>query len=199
VTRSWTQVLAVVVVVALVLATAATMMRPNRPARLGEWFDMPELTEEGLPQLLQRIRDFHRTVTRRGEKILEISAKEASYYRDRSAVEILEPKLVFFQNGERVGVIEAAKGWVVIEDAELVSAELEGAVRLELTKFQIKADSMRYDRRDERILARGITKVTSPELELSGKDLNFDLRAHRLTVDSGVEMRLRPSDEPAAQ
>ena len=185
--RLWAYLVALL---ALAVIVGALFVRRDAPARLSDWFDVPELTEEGLPQLLQRIRNFQRTVTRKGEKILEISAKEASYFRDRSAVEIVEPRLVFFHGGERVGSIEARKGWVVIEETELVSADLEGEVRLTLTKFAIAADSMRYDRRSEQILARGLTEVRAPELELSGTDMLFDLRSHRLTVESGVRMRM---------
>jgi LPS export ABC transporter protein LptC len=165
--------------------------RSGREPRITDIFDVPKLGEEALPELLQRIRDFHRVVTRKGEKILEISAKEASYFRDSSAVEIKEPSLVFFHQGERVGSIDAARGWIVIEDTELKSADLEGDVKLVLTKFAISADAMRYDRQGERIQARGLTEVKAPDLELRGRDMLFDLRAQQLTVQSGVSMQLK--------
>lgn len=194
--RLWLQTL--VVVAFLVTATLLFYRRGDEP-RLTDWFDAPELTAEGLPQLLQRIRDFHRVVTRKGEKILEISAKEASYFRDRSAVEIREPHLVFFHGGEEVGSIDAEKGWVVIEETDLVSADLEGNVRLTLTKFSISAEAMRYDRREHKISARGQAEVRAPELELRGRDLLFDLRSHRLTVGSRVEMKLLRTTKAAVR
>jgi LPS export ABC transporter protein LptC len=177
--------------VAALLVAVAIWLRADREQRIGDIFDVPGLGEQVIPELLQRIRDFHRVVTRRGEKILEISAREASYYRDRSAIEIVEPRLVFFHQGERVGSIEAEKGTLVIENTELASADLTGRVRLELTKFAITADAMRYDRRREEIQARGVTDVRSPELELKGRDMLFDLRAQKLTVGSGVAMQLK--------
>ncbi len=181
-----------VVLFGLALLVGATIwLRDRKGPSIGDVFDVPGLGEQVIPELLQRIRDFHRVVTRRGEKILEISAREASYYRDRSAIEIIEPSLVFFHQGERVGAIQAEKGTLVIENTELASADLAGRVRLELTKFAITADSMRYDRRQEQIQARGVTEVRSPELELKGRDMLFDLRAQKLTVDSGVSMQLK--------
>jgi len=183
--------------VALAALGAGLFYRSGREPRIRDLFDVPKLGEEALPELLQRIRDFHRVVTRKGEKILEISASEASYFRDSSAVEIKSPSLVFFHGGERVGSIEAEKGWVVIEDTELKSADLEGHVRLVLTKFAISADAMRYDRLAERIQARGLTEVKAPDLELRGRDMLFDLRGHQLTVQSGVSMELRRPAKPA--
>jgi LPS export ABC transporter protein LptC len=188
--------------VALAAIAAGLFYRSSREPRLTDIFDVPKLGEEVLPELLQRIRDFHRVVTRKGEKILEISASEASYFRDNNAVEIKAPSLVFFHEGERVGSIAADRGWIVIEDTELKSADLEGNVQLMLTKFSISADAMRYDRLGERIQARGLTDVRAPDLELRGRDMLFDLRAHQLTVQSGVSMQLKrsakaPSPGPA--
>ncbi len=185
----------VALVAAALLVGVAIWLRTTKEPRIGDIFDVPGLGEQVIPELLQRIRDFHRVVTRRGEKILEISAREASYYRDRSAIEIIEPRLVFFHKGERVGSIEAEKGTLVIENTELASADLEGRVRLELTKFAITADAMRYDRRQEQIQARGITDVGSPELALKGRDMLFDLRAQKLTVGSGVAMQLKQATQ----
>jgi len=180
----------IAVLIAVLLIGVAIALKFGREPRIGDVFDVPGLGEQVIPELLQRIRDFHRVVTRRGEKILEISAKEASYYRDRAAIEILEPRLVFFHENERVGSIEADKGTLVIDNTELASADLAGNVHLTLTKFEISADSMRYDRRQEQIRAGGLTKVRSPELELEGRDMLFDLRAQKLTVDAGVAMKL---------
>ena len=185
-----TSVRIALLVVALLVAVAI-VLRSGREQRIGDVFDVPGLGEQVIPELLQRIRDFHRVVTRRGEKILEISAREASYYRDRAAIEILEPRLVFFHQGERVGSIEASKGTLVLDNTELASADLTGDVRLTLTKFEISADSMRYDRPQEQIQARGVTKVASPEIALEGRDMLFDLRAQKLTVGAGVAMRLK--------
>lgn len=193
--RFWAYALTIAALAAIV---AGVFYRSSREPRITDIFDVPKLGEEALPELLQRIRDFHRVVTRKGEKILEISASEASYFRDSSAVEIKAPRLVFFHEGERVGSIEADRGWVVIENTELRSADLEGSVRLVLTKFAISADSMRYDREGERIHAKGLTEVKAPDLALSGRDMLFDLRAHQLTVESGVSMKLKRQTKPTS-
>ena len=193
--RFWPYLLTFAAITAIVVGF---FYRSGRQARIGDIFDVPKLGEEALPELLQRIRDFHRVVTRKGEKILEISAQEASYFRDNNAVEIKAPSLVFFHQGERVGSIDAARGWIVIEDTELKSADLEGDVKLVLTKFAISADAMRYDRQGERIQARGLTEVKAPELELRGRDMLFDLRSQQLTVQSGVSMQLKRATKATA-
>ena len=105
--RFWPYLLTFAAIAAIVVGF---FYRSGRQARIGDIFDVPKLGEEALPELLQRIRDFHRVVTRKGEKILEISAQEASYFRDSSAVEIKAPSLVFFHQGERVGSIDGRSG-----------------------------------------------------------------------------------------
>jgi hypothetical protein len=67
-----------------------------------------------------------------------------------------------------------------------------------LTKFAISADAMRYDRLAERIQARGLTEVKAPDLELRGRDMLFDLRGHKLTVQSGVSMLMKRTGKAPA-
>lgn len=160
---------------------------------LDKVLDISRLQPEHLPELLQRIRDFHRIVTRDGQKLLEVSAKEASYFRDEKAVEILEPELLFYHEGVRVGAISAGRGYLLMDGNEIESVMMSGTVEFQLSQFIVRAESIEYQRAADRIITRGATQVSSPELELKGRDLSFDLSAKTLSVDADVDMMLRPS------
>ena len=76
------------------LTAAVVLVRFAGRLRVDDLVRVETLADEALPELLQRIRDFHRVVTRNGEKVLEISASEASYFRDTSAVEIVTTRTI---------------------------------------------------------------------------------------------------------
>lgn len=188
------------VFLAAVVAGIALILLNVRPeSALEKVLDLSRLQPENLPELLQRIRDFHRTVTRDGNKLLEVSAKEASYFRGERAVEILEPKVVFFHEDEPVVAISGGRGYLLMEGNEIESVELSDRVELQLAKFRIKAESIEYLRELDRIYTVGATVVTSPELELRGTDLSFDLLQKTLNVDGDVDLVLIPTKDSAAE
>lgn len=184
---------------AAVAAGLALIVLNTRPeSALEKVLDLSRLQPENLPELLQRIRDFHRTVTRDGKKLLEVSAKEASYFRGERAVEILEPKVVFFHEGEPVVSVSGGRGYLMMDGNEIDAVELSGKVELQLSKFRINAESIEYLRELDRIFTVGATLVTSPELELRGTDLSFDLGQKTLNVDGDVDLVLQPAADVSA-
>jgi LPS export ABC transporter protein LptC len=162
---------------------------------LDKVLDISRLQPEHLPELLQRIRDFHRIVTRDGKKLLEVSAKEASYFRDEKAVEILEPELLFYHEGIRVAAISGDRGYLLMDGNEIESVEMSGMVEFQLSKFIVKAESIEYQRAADRIITLGKTEVSSPEIQIRGYDLTFNLSAKTLSVDANVDMMLKPDDD----
>ena len=179
------------------IAAGVTLIFLNTAPRvaLDKVLDISRLQPEHLPELLQRIRDFHRIVTRDGKKLLEVSAKEASYFRDEKAVEILEPKLLFYHEGVRVGAISGGRGYLLMDGNEIESVEMSGTVEFQLSQFIVRAETIEYQRAANRIITLGKTEVSSPEIQLRGHDLTFNLAAKTLSVDANVDMMLRPADD----
>lgn len=184
------------VFVAAIAAGIALIFLNTAPrVDLDKVLDISRLQPEQLPELLQRIRDFHRIVTRDGEKLLEVSAKEASYFRDEKAIEIVEPSLIFYNDGERVGAISGGRGYLLMDGNEVESVEFSDDVEFQLSKFVVRAEHIEYTRADDRIVTVGATEVESPEIELKGRNLTFNLSTKSLNVDAEVDMMLRPSED----
>ena len=184
-----------IAIFALVVAgIGAIFLRATRELSFNGDIDLARLEETAIPQLLQRIRNFHRVVTRKGEKLFEISAKEASYFRNDRAIRILEPSIVFFDDGARVGSIQAQQGALVIGGNSIESVDLVGDVKFVLTKFEILAGRIQYLHEEKSIVTTGVTTVVSPELTLKGNDIRFNLRKNTLSVASNVSMTLNQSD-----
>jgi len=157
---------------------------------LEEVVDVSRLRDEALPQLLQRIRDFRRVVTRNGQKLLEVSATEAAYFRDDTAVVITDPELIFYADGERVGSIAGRRGRLVLDGNSVEAVEMTGDVALSLVQFEVYADTLTYERESDTVSTDGPATVRSPEVELSGTGMVFDLKDKTLQIDADVKMKL---------
>jgi hypothetical protein len=81
---------------------------------------------------------------------------------------------------------------------EIEAVELTGDVELQLVDFRVRAEGIEYLRELDRIYTVGATVVTSPELELRGRGLSFDLPGKSLRVDSNVELTLKPAAADSA-
>ena len=147
------------------------------------------LSDAALPDLLQRLRDFHRVVTRNGEKVLEVSAKEASYFRDTAAVEIIEPSVLFFERGRRVGEISGGRGTLVLDDGQVSSVEVTDGVHLAFVNFEIRADSAFYDRVGKVVVTHGRASLKSDQFEVTGSGMTVDLGGETLRIADGVDMK----------
>jgi LPS export ABC transporter protein LptC len=182
-----TRLLLTAAVVALLGAAAVQLV--NR-FKAGDVVTVESLADSALPELLQRLRNFHRVVTRDGHKLLEVSAKEASFFRETSAVEIIEPKVVFFDKGERVGEISGGRGTMVVDEGNVSSVEVTGGVRLAFVQFEIRADGAFYDREADLVITHGQATLRSDEFEVSGTGMTVDLKGESLRISEGVNMRV---------
>ncbi|HYB98211.1 MAG TPA: LPS export ABC transporter periplasmic protein LptC [Candidatus Limnocylindrales bacterium] len=188
--RLWRFVLAGLLVAGLV----AVGLSMGRPGRLESVLDASRFTAEALPQLLQRIRNFHRVITREGRKVLEVSASEASYYKNDKAIEIIEPKVVFYEGGERAGEVAADKGRLYLDGTDVQAVEVMGKVRFELGRLRLEAENLSYERATNRILVRGRADLEAAEMSLSGTDLTIDMVERHVVMNGDVSMTLRPRD-----
>ncbi|MFP6625946.1 MAG: LPS export ABC transporter periplasmic protein LptC [Deltaproteobacteria bacterium] len=162
--------------------------------------DQARDTTDSVPELLQRLRSFHRVVTRHGEKLLEISADEASYYRNDRAVIVKAPHLRFFDKGEDAGSLSGREGRVYLDGHEVESVELFGDVRLDLGDFTLSTEALTYERKRHLLMTSGAATIRSAEVTLSANALAIDLEARTLRLEGGVEMSLiaAPSTPVAA-
>jgi len=190
--RVWRLVLGATLVAVLVVL-AVSLGRRGVVERV---LDPSFLATEALPQLLQRIRNFHRVITREGRKVLEVSAKEASYFKDDKAVEIVEPRVVFYEEGERAGEVSAERGRLWLDGTEVLSVEVRGAVLFEIGRLRLTAENLSFDRETKRIRVQGRAQVEAAELSLSGTDLSVDMLERTVVFESDVQMTLRPREDP---
>jgi LPS export ABC transporter protein LptC len=146
-----------------------------------------------LPNVAQRIRDFHRVKVEDGRKVWEVSAKEAQYYQEEQLVRVTSPVVSFFLEDGRVVALRGTEGRVVLGDRDLRRVELEGEIRVQLGDYSLETDYARYEREPNLITAPGVVRVHGAEFDLSGEGMEVRVDDQRLTLFDEVETTLWPT------
>jgi LPS export ABC transporter protein LptC len=146
-----------------------------------------------LPNVAQRIRDFHRVKVDNGRKVWEVSAKEAQYHEDEEMVVVKEPMVSFFLEDGRVVALRGNEGKVYLlggRDLQLV--ELAGEIEVELGDYAVRAEYASYDRSSDVVVAPGKVEISGETFDLQGQHMEVVVGSQRLTLSGGVETTLRP-------
>jgi len=149
---------------------------------------------ELLPDVAQRIQDFHRIKIDGDRKVWDVSAKEARYFEEEGVVAVQDPVVaVYLENGRTVA-LHGRSGEVCLVDKAVDRVEVEGEVEVQLDEYLVSTDFARYDTDSDMIVAPGSVRMESSQIQLDGEALQVDLGAGRLRVGKNVRMFLWPKD-----
>lgn len=149
-----------------------------------------------VPELMQRMRNFHRVVTRNGVKLLELRAEEAAYFRDDAAVTISGPEVTFFEEGQPSAFVSGSSGRVYMDGNQVEAIELSGGVSVALGRFHLSADTLAWERGPDLLAVSGRVGMDSADLELEGADLELELDRRRLRFRGGVNATVYREPRP---
>lgn len=145
-----------------------------------------------LPEVAQRIQDFHRVKVENGRKVWEVSAKEAQYFGDEEVVAVRKPVVaVYPEDGRTIGM-SGHEGRVILSGTDVKRVEVEGTIDVQVGEYSVRTESAHYEADTDRITAPGAVRVEGGQLEFDGDRMEIDLRDHRLRVKGNVRMVLWP-------
>jgi LPS export ABC transporter protein LptC len=154
--------------------------------------DVARAALDMLPDVTQRIRDFHRVKVDDGRKIWEVAAKEARYLEDEQLVVVEQPLVSVFLRDGRVVALRGKRGRVFLGGRDLEAVELSGQIDVRLGDYTLRSDFARYDRGRDLITVPGDVEITGDGLELHGKQMAIDVKAQHLKLARDVRMTLEP-------
>ena len=100
---------ALLVVVAVGVVGISYLVSRSVSERRG--LGMLELGADFLPNVAQRIQNFHRVKVENGRTMWEITAKEAQYHDEQKEVIVREPRMTFFvKDGDREVHVAGTEG-----------------------------------------------------------------------------------------
>jgi len=148
-----------------------------------------------VPNVAQRIQDFHRVKVDKGRKVWEVSAREARYHDDRGVVIVNEPVVSFFAKDGREISLRGEEGKVALSARELRSVEMTGDIVVRLGDYALRTRSARYERLRGMIVAPGPVEISGGSLEARSDRMEIDIDHHILRLRDDVHVTLRPEPD----
>jgi LPS export ABC transporter protein LptC len=145
-----------------------------------------------LPNVAQRIQNFHRVKVDNGRKVWEVSAREAQYLETEQMVVVDDPMVeVFLADGRRVA-LRGHSGKLFLDGKELERVELEGDIDVQLGDYSMRTEAARYEADRGVIVAPGRVQITGSGFELQGERMEVDVASQHLVLTDSVQTTLWP-------
>lgn len=145
-----------------------------------------------LPNVSQRIQNFHRVKVEDGRKVWEVSAAEAQYREGEGVVTVREPHVAFYLRDGREVSLRGDHGTVHLDGRELVRIELAGAIDAQLGEYAVRTETATYEAARDVVVAPGAVHIRGAGLEVAGTRMEVAVAEQRLTLSAGVQVTLWP-------
>ena len=188
----------IVALISLLLLLLAGGLVATRMTRARLERELQRQVADILPDVAQRIQNFHRMKVDKGRKVWEVSAREAQYNAAENMVVVHEPSVEFFLEDGRSIALAGQEGRVKLDGSEHDRVELEGEVRIQFGDYSMRTESARYDREQDAIIAPGHVVLTGATLDVQGERLELQLASQRVRLHDNVRVVVRPSATPSA-
>lgn len=144
----------------------------------------PKTNSEILPS--QIVEEFKLTESQGGKKIYQLTAKKAYQYEALNKIEVLEPKIVFFnETGEESSILVARLGRVFTKTSDLV-AQKEVVVKTADSTY-LYTDSLVWLNLNQLVTTDCWIKIKSPEGIIEGQGLIADAGLKKIEVKSAIK------------
>src|SRR6476660_5761496 len=162
----------VVALLVLVLAAGAWLLKGDIEARRRA--DQARPIIDALPNVAQRIQDFHRVKIDNGRKVWEVSAREAQYLESEQTVVVDAPLVEIFLADGRSVSLRGTGGKVFLHERELQRVDLSGSIEVQLGDYALHTDTAHYEADRGVIVAPGDVRITGADFELVGQHMEVD-------------------------
>lgn len=145
-----------------------------------------------LPNVAQRIQNFHRVKVDNGRKVWEVSAREAQYLEEEQVVVVEAPVVEVFLEDGRTVALRGRGGKVFLAERELQRVELEGDIDMQLGEYAMRTDAAHYEAERGVIIAPGHVSISGKGFELQGERMEVDVESEQLVLSQRVQTTLWP-------
>lgn len=149
-----------------------------------------------IPNVAQRLQDFHRIKTQDGRKVWEVAAREAQYSENEDQVTVREPMVKLYLNDGRAVGLSGHQGVLLLSGRELKEVDLTGGIEVQFADYTVRTDRARYQRETDLIWSPTPVEIEGRDLQLRGDRMEVDVSAQRLRLFRHVTMTLRPHSAP---
>ena len=148
---------------------------------------LEELGQDFLPQVAQRIQNFHRVKREHGRTVWEITAREARYFEQDNQIVVLEPRVTFFMKEEgRQAHLRGAEGRITLQGREMSAITLRGSVVVQLDDMELQTEEATYDRGKDLITSPGDVAIHGRTLDVHGKGMEVQVGPQHVRLLAAV-------------
>ena len=188
--RSRLRLLVGVVLVAAIGGGIWLLWRDAAARRAGE---LAAAAVEVLPDVSQRIQNFHRVKIEDGRKVWEVQARDAQYKEGEGVVSVIEPVVALYLADGREVSLRGTSGVVLLEGRELKRVDVEGAITVQLGDYALSTDRASYEVATDLVIAPGAVRITGGGLDIEGRHMEVEVGAQRLRLTEQVRVVLQPA------
>ncbi|GEM_PF-3596476 len=139
------------------------------------------------------LNNFHRTETKSGKKVWEITADKGQYFAETDTAKLLTPYMVFYQKNGDVVEITAEQATLEFDKNVLNTAYLTGTVKMNVNKEKfITTEKADFHKIEDTLIAPGYAKIEDGKMILEGETLKVNLSEGILTYDKNVRTQIKP-------
>jgi len=137
---------------------------------------------------------FHRSETKDGQTLWEISGSEAEYFPEQNAILIHDCFLLFFTEDQKKIELEAKTARLVIEESRPVRVQAEGDVELRYNdEVTIKTERANYTAKDNLLTSPGKVHIIGEGFSTEGYRMRVRLDREEFRLLRDIKTVIDPS------
>lgn len=148
---------------------------------------------EVLPDVSQRIQNFHRVKVENGRKVWEVQARDAQYKEGEGVVSVIDPVVALYLADGREVSLRGTSGTVLLEGKELKRVDVEGAIAVQLGDYALSTDRASYEADRDLVTAPGAVHITGGGLDIEGQHMEVEVNNQRMRLAEQVRVVLQPA------
>ncbi|MDZ4785224.1 MAG: LPS export ABC transporter periplasmic protein LptC, partial [bacterium] len=145
------------------------------------------------------LNNFHRTETKAGKKLWEVTAKTGEYITQTDSAKLTNALIIVYQKNGDIIQVESEKAILQFDNDSLIEAFLEKTVKLNVNKEKfVTTEKADFNKLQNTIVAPGYAKIEDRNVTLEGELLNVDLSLGILQYGKKVKTLIKSDHRPAS-
>ena len=159
---------------------------------------LDELGADFLPEVAQRIQNFHRVKVENGRMVWEITAKDARFFEQNNQVVVIEPQMTFYlKESGRAAHLAGSEGRITLDGREVKALTLRGNVVVRMDDLLLETNEATYDREHDLITAPGDVTVHGRTLDVRGRRMEVDVGPQHVRLLEDVHTTVHSDAAPS--
>lgn len=142
------------------------------------------------------LNKFHRTETKDGKKIWEVTAQRGKYFPKTSTAVLQKATFIIYRKNGDVIEISSKEAELEFQENTLALAKLITDVKMNINKETfVTSDKAYYDKQEDSIFTPGYAKIKNDQMTVEGVELQVDVQAKTIEFLNDVETRIHAKEK----